>query len=188
MHALRAAFPALGCWSKRFGTDERGVSAVEFAILLPLMMTLLLGGMEVSNGVAANRKAVLVSRTVADLVSQAKVVNNADMTNILNAARAVLAPFPAAQCKIVVTSVTIDANLKATVQWSDATSNATARAVGEVVTVPAGVAAANTTLIWAEVTYPYTPEIGYVISGTLNLRDQIFMRPRLSASVTRQRT
>jgi len=38
-----------------FLADRRGLSAVEFALLLPLMLTLYLGGVEVSNGVALDR-------------------------------------------------------------------------------------------------------------------------------------
>ena len=36
----------------RFARDRRGVSAVEFAMLLPLMLTLYLGTVEISQGVA----------------------------------------------------------------------------------------------------------------------------------------
>ena len=43
----------------------------------------------------------------------------------------------------------------------------------------------NTQLIFSEVTYDYTPTIGYVISGTLQLSDKIYMRPRLSDTVAR---
>ena len=32
--------------------------------------------------------------------------------------------------------------------------------------------------------YSYTPTIGYVVTGTLTLSDQIYMRPRLSDTVT----
>jgi hypothetical protein len=42
----------------------------------------------------------------------------------------------------------------------------------------------NSYLIWGEALFSYTPPIGYVISGTLNLKDQIYMAPRMSASVT----
>ena len=52
-------------------------------------------------------------------------------------------------------------------------------------TLPAALNVANTTLIWSEVSYSYKPAIGYVITGTLNLSDQICMRPRLSDTVTR---
>ena len=49
--------------------DERGVSAVEFALLLPLMLTLYLGAVEVSQGIRADRKVTLTARTIVDLVS-----------------------------------------------------------------------------------------------------------------------
>ena len=52
-------------------------------------------------------------------------------------------------------------------------------------TLPAALNIANTSLIWSEVQYTYKPTIGYVITGTLTLKDQIYMRPRLSDSVTR---
>ena len=80
--------------------------------------------------------------------------------------------------------VTIDANNKATITWSDAL-NGTARATGSTVTLPTALNVANTSLIWSEVQYSYTPTIGYVITSTLTLKDQIYMRPRLSTSVTR---
>jgi hypothetical protein len=53
------------------------------------------------------------------------------------------------------------------------------------VTLPAALVVPNTSLIWSEVQYAYTPTIGCVVSGTLTLKDQIYMRPRLSDSVTR---
>jgi len=169
---------------RRFQDDKRGVSAVEFAMLLPLMLTLYLGTSEVSQGISADRKVTLTTRTVADLVSQVSSVNNADMTNSLNAAATVMAPFSSSNLKVTVTSVTIDATGKATVSWSD-TFNGTARAKGSTVTLPTALNVANTSLIWSEVQYSYKPVIGYVVSGTLTLKDQIYMRPRLSDSVTR---
>ena len=51
-------------------------------------------------------------------------------------------------------------------------------------TLPAALNVADSSLIWAEVSYDYSPVIGYVITGTMTLSDQIYMRPRLSDSVT----
>jgi Flp pilus assembly protein TadG len=174
---LRARFCGLA-------RDERGVSAVEFAMLLPLMVTLYLGAVELSQGIGADRKVTITARTVADLVSQVTSVSNADMTNSLNAASAVIAPFSAAQLKVVVSSITIDAQGKATIAWSD-TLNGTARSKGSTVTLPAALASPTSSLIWSEVQYNYTPVIGYVITGSLNLKDQIYMRPRMSDTVAR---
>ena len=164
--------------------DERGMSAVEFALLLPLMLTLYLGTVEVSQGIAADRKVTLTARTIGDLVSQVASIGNSDMTNALSASSAVMAPFPVGSLKVTVTSVKIDSAGKATVDWSD-TLNGTARAKGSTVTLPPALNVANTSLIWSEVQYTYKPVIGYVVSGTLTLKDQLYLRPRLSDSVTR---
>jgi Flp pilus assembly protein TadG len=56
---------------RRLLRDKRGISAVEFAMLLPLMVTLYLGGVEVSQAVAVDRKVTLVARSLGDLVAQA---------------------------------------------------------------------------------------------------------------------
>ncbi len=174
----------LRCRLGALAGDERGVSAVEFALLLPVMVTLYLGTVEVSQGIAADRKVSLTARTAADLVSQVSSVSNSDMTNVLNATATVMSPFGAANLKVTVTSVKIDANGAATVAWSD-TLNGAARAVGSSVTLPAALKIPNSYLIWSEVEYSYKPTVGYLISGTLALKDQIYMRPRLSDSVAR---
>jgi hypothetical protein len=83
---------------------------------------------------------------------------------------------------VVVSRVDIDNNGVARVVWSK-TKNGTARAVNSTVTLPAALNVNNTSLIWAETSYDYTPTVGYVITGTKTLKDQIFMRPRLSDTV-----
>jgi Flp pilus assembly protein TadG len=167
--------------------DQRGVSAVEFALLLPLMTTLYLGTVEVSQGISADRKVTMTARTLADLVSQSTTVNNSGMNDILAASTAVMYPFSTNLLKVTVTAVDIDANGKATVSWSDS-YNGTARAKGSTVTLPAALVVNSSSLIWSEVQYTYTPTIGYVITGSLTLKDQLYMAPRLSASVARTAT
>jgi Flp pilus assembly protein TadG len=167
-----------------FSSDERGVSAVEFAMLLPLMVTLYLGTSEVSQGISADRKVTMTTRTMADLVSQSTNVTNSNMTDILNASTSVMYPYSTTGLTVTVTSISIDANNVAKVTWSDS-YNGTARSVGSTVTVPTALNIANTSLIWSEVQYLYKPTIGYVITGTLTLKDMIYMAPRLSTAVTR---
>ncbi len=167
-----------------FAKDKRGVSAVEFAMLLPLMLTLYLGGVEVSQGVSIDRKVTLTARTVADLVAQVASIDTAGVNASLGASAAILAPYPDANAKITVSVVTIDANGNAKVAWS-AAKNGTARGAGSAVTLPAALKVPSTSLVWGETSYNYTPSIGYVVTGTMTLTDQIFMRPRLSDTVTK---
>lgn len=176
--AERLARPFAGLVS-----DQRGVSAVEFAMLLPLMLTLYLGAVEISQGIGADRKVTLTARTVADLASQSSNMSTSDMTNSLNAATAVIAPFSDANLAATVSQIKIDANSRATIDWS-VTKNGTARSKGSSVTLPTALVVPNSCLVWSEVQYTYKPTIGYVVTGTLTLKDQIYMRPRLSDCVT----
>jgi Flp pilus assembly protein TadG len=164
--------------------DQRGATAVEFALLLPLMVTLYFGAVEVSQGISVDRKVSLTARTVADLVSQVSSVNNAGMNDILTASSAVMYPYSTNTLKVTVTSVKIDGNGKATVDWSDS-YNGTPRVKDSTVTVPAALVVPNSWLIWSEVQYAYTPSVGYVLTGTLTLKDQLYMAPRISTSVAR---
>lgn len=168
----------------RLGRDERAVSAVEFAMLLPLMLTLYLGTVEVSRAVGIDRKVTITAHTVADLASQVSTIGDTDMSNILTAAQAVIQPYDTNMLRVTVSGVQIDNNGTAKVAWSD-TLNGTARSVGSGVTVPATLNSPNSFLIWSEVSYNYVPIIGYVITGPMTLSDQLYMGPRLGNSVAR---
>jgi len=181
MRNIRSVMPAR---FRRFAADQRGVSAVEFAILLPLMLTMYLGGVEISQAVSADRKTTLVAHTIGDLTAQASNVSSADMTNVLNAGAAVAYPFASANLRETVTAVCINsAGTIATVLWSK-TLNGTARSGVVTTSIPTALMVANTSLIWGEASYVYRPTIGWTITGTLTLSDKFFLRPRLSNSVT----
>src|SRR5882724_12878817 len=169
---------------RRLLADKRGVSAVEFAMLLPLMVTLYLGGAEVSQAVAVDRKMTLVARTIGDLTSQATNVSDADMNNIKAAASAVIAPFDETKLGITISSVIVDAQKVAKIKWSDKNATGNTHIAGDIVsTMPATLKESSTYpiyLIWAESKYVYTPTVGYVITGPMNLTDEIYMRPRLA--------
>ena len=167
-----------------FAADRRGISAVEFSIMAPLMLTLCLGSFEATQGIALSRKVTLTTHTLADLASQYTDITNADMANILAAGAAIVAPYPNAGMSEVVSEIAINAQGVATVVWSD-TLNGTALTVGASVSVPSSLAVPNTYLVLAQVQYSYNPTYGYVMTGTLTLHDQIFMQPRQSSSIAR---
>lgn len=169
---------------RRFGRDGRGVSAVEFALIAPLLVTIYFGGIEITSAVAVDRKMTLVAHTVADIVAQSSSITNAEMTDILNAAAAVSSPFATANLKVVVSSIVISSSNQATIAWSD-TLNGTKHSTGEAVVLPAALNVASSSLIWGEVTYTYKPMFGTVFKADMTLGDTIYMRPRISATVAR---
>lgn len=173
--------------SRRLRRDLRGVSAVEFALILPLMLTLFLGTVETTQGLQADRKVSLAARALSDLSSQATVIADADMKNILDATGDIMAPFPMSKAKVVVTGIQIDALGVARVVWSDA-RNATKYNCGQTMSVPAELKPALGTtgfLVLAEVKYEYTPAVAHLISGSIMLSDRLYTRPRIGESVSR---
>lgn len=156
-------------------------------MLLPIMMTLYLGSVETSQGIATNRKVTITAHALADLATQYTDISNADMSNILSAASAIIAPYTVGNLQAVVSELSINAQGQASVVWSD-TLNGTTRPVGQVVDIPASLAVPNSYLVLAETSYSYQPTYGYVITGTLTLHDQTYMRARQSTSIARTAT
>jgi Flp pilus assembly protein TadG len=168
-----------------FCGDPRGVAAVEFAAVLPFMLLLYIGGVELGDGMAIQVKVTDTAHTVADLVTQNKTINNATMFTILNASQQIIAPFPQLNAIVTISEVSTDASGAATVTWSDSL-NGTPRAVGQSITLPSSLAGqANISLILGEVSYAYTPNLGYTITGTVNLADSYWLFPRNSTSISR---
>lgn len=175
--ALRSGLHKLG----RLAQDPRGVSAVEFAMILPLMITLYLGSVEVSQAISIDRKVTLAARTVADLVARSKDKNmsETDIQNCLAAAEAVLAPYPASSSvlSIKVSEIDVDADGTAKYRWSRARTGS-GHQTTDTPTIPNALKVANNKLIFSEVTYKYTPAVGYIITGSLNLSDKMYMNMR----------
>jgi len=169
---------------RRFVGNRDGVAAVEFAIILPFMLVLYLGSIEAGNGLAVQFKAALASRAVADLTSQYASIDNTTMTGILNAASTVVAPYSATGMIVTISEITTDSGGQGTITWSDSL-NGTAHSVGQSVTLPTAMQIANTSLIWSEVTYPYQPSLGMVMTGTINISQSSYFYPRLATSITR---
>jgi Flp pilus assembly protein TadG len=173
-----------------FAGDRRAVSAVEFAILLPVMIGFYLGSVETTEGIAISQQVALTASTIANLVSQTTTVDGSQMSDILAASSAVLTPYPVANATVVVSSITINPRGAATVAWSD-TLNGTARPVGQVITLPSALTAqsltcqCSTSVILGESTYAYTPNLGYAITGTLTLSSSQYYAPRMSTCVYR---
>jgi Flp pilus assembly protein TadG len=185
--AMNSGKPGIARTIARFAGERRGVSAVEFAMLLPVMMTLYLGSVEASQGIATQRKVTLVAHALADLASQYTDITNADMANILAAGSAIIVPYSATSLQEVVSEVSINAQGQASVVWSNSLGG-TALSVGQVVTIPAALAVPNTYLVLAQVQYSYNPTYGYVMTGTLTLSDESYVLPRQSTSIARTAT
>jgi Flp pilus assembly protein TadG len=175
---------------RRLRHDRAGTSAVEFAVVLPMMMVLFFGTVELSNGVAVDRKVTLVARTLSDLTSQANAQNGGtgnyiypqDLANVFSASGAIMWPYDTdgTMTRSIISEIYVDANGHATIAWSRA-NNATPNSCGAPITLPTGLAVPNTYLIYGQASYTYTPVVGYVMKTALTLNDQFYTRPRQSS-------
>jgi Flp pilus assembly protein TadG len=178
------AAPRLRRLLRRFSRDRDGVSAVEFSLILPVMLTLYIGSVELGEGFAINFKATLAARTVTDLASQYVSIDGANMQAILGSASAVLTPYNNnANLVVTLTELTVNGSGKGVVQWS-CSLNGTAYATNKKLTMPTNLQTSGITVLFGEVTYPYQPAIGYVMTGTYNIYQSMYFYPRLSSSIS----
>jgi Flp pilus assembly protein TadG len=146
------------------------------------MLVLFFGVVEYSQGVAVDRKITIIARTLADLVSQNTSVTDAQFTTYSQAGGKILDPYPAGPLNQTISELYVDPNTHtAKVQWSKGDA---VRATGSTVTVPTALKVDNTYLLLSEVSYLYTPTIGYVMAPSgVNLSDVAYARPRQSSCV-----
>ncbi|HEY5064294.1 MAG TPA: TadE/TadG family type IV pilus assembly protein [Xanthobacteraceae bacterium] len=183
------ANPGLRGLLRRFVRERDGVSAVEFALILPFMLTLYLGGSELGDGMAIQFKATLAARTVADLATQyTNIPDLTTMNQILAAASTVATPYATANMTVTVSELKLNGNTTGSVVWS-ASSSGNGRAINSTFPLPTAMqslaTASNPTvyLILGEVAYPYTPAMGYAITGTINIYEDVVFSPRLASCV-----
>lgn len=166
----------------RLQRDIRGVGAVEFALSLPFLVLLYIGGYQFSDAISAYRKVTVATKTVADLTSQYTSVTNDDLDQILAASQQVLTPYKVANAQLTVSQISIDGSGNPKVSWSRGLNTA-ALTEGTDFTVPASIKQNNTSLIVATIRYNYVPVAASSLIGTIPMRDVIIMSPRASSTV-----
>jgi Flp pilus assembly protein TadG len=169
-------------WS-RWRLDRRGVSAVEFALILPTFLILYLGGFEISNATATYRKVTDTTVELANVTAQYTTMASSDVTTVMSASAQIMAPYSTSSLKIVLSEITTDANNNATVTWSQSYNGGTPLTVGAAVTLPTGYGSKSTSYILVNTTYSYVPTIGASFVGTIPMSDQLYMLPRQSPSI-----
>jgi Flp pilus assembly protein TadG len=169
---------------KTFFSDRSGLSAVEFALILPVMALIYLGGFELTQALSVNRLVALTASTVTNVASQYTTISaSQQMPDILNASVQVLSPWPSSAATVVVSGISISSSGVATVAWSQALPSGAARKVGATVTLPAALDTPGGFVVFGETTYAYTPMIDYINMGTINLYSFDYMLPRASTTI-----
>lgn len=189
--------------TRRFSYEETGVVAIEFALIAPLLVALLLGTTSLTNSIWANGKVDHTANVIGDLVAQSAELDGAisgdqSLRTLMAAAPSLLAPFGSPSLSVTVTqAISCHVNPKSPKSeikyfnvWSRTWSNgaftvsqnyAHARALP----VDTGNLriAHDDFLIVTEVNYPHTPPIRISGSSTINMGEVAFHQPRDAAAV-----
>lgn len=170
--------------------DRTGIAAVEFALLLPVLLTLFIGSYETSGLLLAYLKLEAAAETAADLVAQMQIntiidggqASDPHMSDITTAVGLVMTPLSATNLKISIASITFG-NATPKLDWHYETANgATAISLTNlpngVTATTLGTASSTDSVIVAQVVYPYTSPLSGYFNTNYTLTEAAYNRPR----------
>ena len=164
--------------------NERGVSAVEFALIAPVMILVYFGCIELSFLMRVDRRVTSTSASLGDLTARLSTVTDADMHEMFDAAKVMMQPYDANAANLRITSLVDSGDGHPKVAWSDA-YNLTALAPGTSVAVEPGIVPSPGSVIMAEVYYNYKSPFGYVLQTERTGSDTFYLRPRRVNEINR---
>jgi Flp pilus assembly protein TadG len=159
-----------------FRRNESGVSAVEFALILPAFALLFFGAIEVSFLMTVDRKVTSTASTLGDLVARGTTMTESEVSDIFAASSALFAPYDGSTAKMRVTSI-VQKGGKIEVAWSRA-KNMTPYAAGTTLTVPNGLLSDGQSVVYSEVEYDYKSTLGFFLPSAQKLSEEFYLRPR----------
>lgn len=171
----------------RFRGDARGVAAVEFALIAPLMLAMFVGAVEFSQVITVDRRVSQVASSTADLIARTKSMDTTDMNGVMQVVQELLKPYDDAPLKMTVLNVAANINNETDTRvcWAHSHNGGTGSYNhNDAYPLPAGVVEKGDSVIVADVKYDYQPLIfnTYLPTGK-ELTEKYYLKPRLSSYV-----
>jgi Flp pilus assembly protein TadG len=183
----------------RFCRDRRGVAAVEFAFIVPVLLIMYFMTMEASQAIETSKKVSRVGSMVADLVTQRQTVEAAELDAIMQIGNSTLQPYNRSVPEITITAieVTNETTPKVLVVWSRKMAGgafSAGAAKNSVTTVPPALKIKGTFLIRVEGNLAYKPIITWSADSekrlgltsafdTISMGETYYLRPRRSPTI-----
>lgn len=183
-----------------FLSNRRGVAAVEFALILPILLVMYFMTMEASQAIETSKKVSRIGSMVADLVTQQPTIVAADLDAIMKIGTSTIQPYNRSTPSIIITAiqVTTDTPPKVNVVWSRKLVNGVssiATTLPATTTVPTTLKVAGTFLIRVQSNLSYSPIINWQadtqqklgltqsLSTTIPMGETYYLRPRRSLTI-----
>ncbi|MER9656440.1 pilus assembly protein [Mesorhizobium sp. M0152] len=191
-----------GIWGKAVGfwSNRRGVAAVEFALIVPILLVMYFMTMEASQAIETSKKVSRVGSMVADLITQQPTISKADLDAIMKIGTSTLQPYNRSAPSITITAinVTTDTPPKVLVAWSRKMVDgvySVGPTAGTTATVPTTLRVAGTFLIRVDSNLGYAPIFGWApdsqqklgmtpsLIKNISMGETYYLRPRRSLTI-----
>ena len=180
----------LHAFSTQLATDCKGMAAVEFAMIAPILFFLLVGSIEISHALTIDRRTTQAASSSADLSARAPPagLSTAEVDGQLLIVNYLMRPYDVNPLTVKIMSVIARQVGNATqiqVDWSRDNKGGTPFARNSsYATLPVGLLTAGESVIVAEANYAYTPFIfHYFIATAFTMNETFYLKPRNSSCV-----
>lgn len=167
----------------RWRRDNRGVSAVEFAFIAPILILAYFGVAELCGAMLQQRKANHVASEVGDLVSQCQTLNLSDFANFWSIGNTLMYPLSTSTLSMQLTSITADST--GTVFKVGWTSHSTGSTIptyspGQTLSNSAwiGLIPANGSIIMSQSKDTYNSPVSIVMKNAMTFSSTFYLTPR----------
>lgn len=180
-------------------SDCRGIAAVEFAFIAPLLLSLYFVTMEVSQGIETNKKVSRVASMVADLITQQQNITQSEVAAVMKIGESILQPYNRSTGKIFIAAIEItdEATPRVQVVWSRKLIDGVAKPdlpKGTATTVPAALRVKGSFLIRVVSELDYKPVIAWAAKDkpvlglaaavdAFTMAETYYLRPRMSQTI-----
>jgi Flp pilus assembly protein TadG len=171
----------------RLIADRRGVSAVEFALLAPVMILIYFGLTQFSLAYMAERRASHTAAMIADLVAQSGKTSVRDLQSVAAIGQMLMKPFSATPLTTRISSVTMDDRGRAWVDWSYSSNAEVLQPLSKttpITDLPTGLASDKESLIIGETRYEYQSAFKDMMPALTTFGRKYYLRPRTVNQVT----
>lgn len=164
---------------RRLAADRSGVSAIEFALIFPLIFLLHMAAAEGFQAYVAQRNVAHLAASMADIAARSRTISTAELDDIMGASASMMYPLPNVRLQQRVSSLTADASGTVRTDWTVKKSFNSS----EGPSVPGGYLKPNESVIVTDVVYDYQPTFGFFLPASITMTRHAYSRPRLSSKV-----
>lgn len=168
----------------RLGRDRRGMVAIEFAIMFPVLLTMLIGSFEITYALLAEAKLRTMTHAMAGLIARQSSLDAATISDICTAGALMMKPLSQSALSATITSVSQSGSTIA-VDWQDGSCGSDAPTVSDAVsTVTSLLGSDGDSAIVVRASFSFQSPTQLFLPATLVLTEDAYARPLNNQTVS----